>query len=45
MGVRIYPLFRGAHVNLPSLVLALLVELLRPVLMHLHHEAPDPLRL
>ena len=45
MEVRINPLFWGAHVYLPPLVLAPLVELLRPVVVHLHHEAPDPLRL
>ena len=38
-------LFRSTQVNLPPLVLAKLVELHRPVVVHLHHEAPGPLRL
>ena len=38
-------LFRGAHVDLSPLVLAHLIELLRPVFVHLHHEALGPLRL
>ena len=35
-------LFRSTQVNLPPLVLAKLVELHRPVVVHLHHEAPGP---
>ena len=39
------PLFGSTHVYFSPLVLAQFVELLRPVVMHLHHEAPGPLRL